>query len=118
MSDSRCVNPAYGLDVDLMILEYLMHTTIKAQIEAARHPQSVSDAENGSVDSAKALVHALRHVHRSFQAQSPGACTYGRTRLQLKTATVRRSLYAPQEPDSTVTEQYRRASSLPGGNIP
>ena len=33
MGDQRCANPAYAEDVDIMILEYLIHVTTKACID-------------------------------------------------------------------------------------
>ena len=36
MADTRCVNPAYQLDIDVMILEHLLYHAIRAQFESLR----------------------------------------------------------------------------------
>ena len=36
MADTRCVNPEYQLDVDVLILEYLLYNAIRAQFKVLR----------------------------------------------------------------------------------
>ena len=71
MSDERIANPTYSLDVDLMILEYLIHTTIKAQIEAARHVRSGSDKSEAWVLSATTLIHVFDTFIALFKHNHP-----------------------------------------------
>ena len=36
MTDTRRANPIYGLEVDVMVLEYMLYSTIKAHLDEAK----------------------------------------------------------------------------------
>ena len=48
MADTRCVDPEYQLDVDVMMLEYLLHHAIQAQLRALQ--QLSASGQNGTRD--------------------------------------------------------------------
>lgn len=52
MTDTRCVNPEYQLDVDVMILEYLLYHAIRAQFDALRLKDE--NGQHVSIDADKA----------------------------------------------------------------
>ena len=45
MTDDRCANPAYQLEVDEMILDYLLYSITKALISEAKGPRRLQRNE-------------------------------------------------------------------------
>lgn len=92
MADTRCVNPEYQLDVDVMILEYLLYQSIRAHFKASVLPSDRPVNQDGISalrDEANRLLLAfdckgasLRHIgpqaadspsiHSDFQAYPQG----------------------------------------------
>ena len=48
MADTRCVNPEYQLDVDLMILEYLLHHALRSFFDSTKLQSSSVDGLHGA----------------------------------------------------------------------
>ena len=73
MADSRCANPDYALDVDEMMLEYLLYSTTKAHLYNFRSRETpggdgrVDDAE----DNAATLLQAFDQFLAMFRAIHP-----------------------------------------------
>lgn len=53
MADTRCANPEYQLDVDVMIVEYIVYKAVEAQLKLFR---SLTTAESVLADGADDLA--------------------------------------------------------------
>ena len=72
MADSQCANPAYALEVEEMILEYLLYTTTKAHLHDFR--SRVRPANEGlgrNADGAATLVRVFDQFLELFKANHP-----------------------------------------------
>lgn len=63
MADTRCANPAYQLDVDIMILEYVLYHAIKCQLavltpsaEAGESPHTCVELQNRQGEAARLVA--------------------------------------------------------------
>jgi hypothetical protein len=60
MADTRCANPAYQLEVDEMVLEYLVYNTLKAHIDEWNPDYRNATKPNGHrVEKASKLLSTL-----------------------------------------------------------
>jgi hypothetical protein len=72
MADNRCADPEYSLDVDEMILEYLLYNTTKAHLHDFRSRQRPgSDSRGRSTNSAATLLQVFDHFLELFKINHP-----------------------------------------------
>jgi hypothetical protein len=72
MADNRCANPEYSLDVDEMILEYLLHNTTRALLHDFRSRQRPeNDNHDHSADSAATLLQVFDQFLELFKLNHP-----------------------------------------------
>jgi hypothetical protein len=72
MADTRGANPEYALDVDEMILEYLLYNTTKAHLQDSRsneRPEDVSDPRD--TDTAETLLQVFDQFLELFKINYP-----------------------------------------------
>lgn len=62
MADTRCANPEYQLDVDILMVEYVVHKAVEAQLKVL---QSLSTTEKTLTNSA--LDAAVNHVQEAMR---------------------------------------------------
>jgi hypothetical protein len=103
MADTRCANPAYQLEVDEMVLEYLVYNTLKAHIDEWNPDYRNATKPNGHrVEKASKLLSTL-------DSEWKGRCS-----RQLLTADC--SYHPPvqsQSPPSELLFEHRLPSQAP-----
>src|SRR5947207_3685836 len=73
MADTRGANPEYALDVDEMMLEYLLYNTTKAYLRGSRSNERPEEGVGGSrdSDSAETLLKVFDQVMELFKINYP-----------------------------------------------
>ncbi len=67
MVDARCSNPAYALDVDAMILDYLLYNTTKAHLDDFRSGGSSSGSATSLIQVFDTSLSLFKHNHPNYQ---------------------------------------------------
>lgn len=70
MADTRCANPEFQLDVDIMMVEYTIYKAIEAQLKLLR---SLSNTEtvltNGAFDAATDHAQEARRLTETYDSK-------------------------------------------------
>lgn len=66
MAETRCVPPDYALDVDVMVLDYLLHTTIKAHVDDFKNARTPGTAAT-LTEIFDTFIKLFKHNHGEHQ---------------------------------------------------
>ena len=69
MADTRCANPEYQLDVDVMILEHLLYHAVRAQFDALRAESEKQDLGNAHEQSLETSSGSANHLLYAFDCE-------------------------------------------------